>query len=275
MRPVHLVTDHRLPDRDTNVYLEVVMLLWCSGSVQGISRCLPGQVWNWQHSVPRYMSVVCCYRSHLMELTEHVLWKAVIVLFRDINCRWAGELWRNFRRTVGLPRGANEGLEELEDVCGSRLEVAWESSPASPIEQVSDLAFTVEWCLATNLRDTQRAGSPQIWRTPWSVERYLKWSKAIPTFSPTNKRRNCLGVEVEVSSWTNEQSVVATYLIFGTLTPHVGSFLEVSPRNETLTKVPRYILEQNVCYSTFLTIPICVPKYFLISIKKLCTLRKH
>lgn len=46
-------------------------------------------------------------------------------------------MWRNFRGTVGFPRGANRGLEGADDASGSRLVMPWESSPPSPRSRVS------------------------------------------------------------------------------------------------------------------------------------------
>jgi hypothetical protein len=58
---------------------------------------------------------------------------AATVLFWGIaNRKGGGSLLRNFSRAMGLPRGANEGLEEVEGGSGSRLEMPWESSPPSP-----------------------------------------------------------------------------------------------------------------------------------------------
>jgi hypothetical protein len=57
-----------------------------------------------------------------MKLTEHVSCKAAIALFRGIaNRKGDGRSCRNFKRTVGLPRGANDGLDEVDEESASRL----------------------------------------------------------------------------------------------------------------------------------------------------------
>jgi hypothetical protein len=68
------------------------------------------------------------------ELTEHVLCIAATALFCGIAKRnGGGGLFRNLARTVGLPRGAKVGLDELEDDASrSRLGTLGESSPPSP-----------------------------------------------------------------------------------------------------------------------------------------------
>jgi hypothetical protein len=58
--------------------------------------------------------------------TEQVSCIAATALFCGIANRiGGGNLWRYFDRTVGLPRGANDGLDEVDEGSGSRLERPW------------------------------------------------------------------------------------------------------------------------------------------------------
>lgn len=68
-----------------------------------------------------------------MEITEQVLCIAVTAFFCGIaNCNGGGSLFRNLARTVGLPRGAKVGLDELEEASRSRLGRPRASSLPSP-----------------------------------------------------------------------------------------------------------------------------------------------
>ncbi|EDN91687.1 hypothetical protein SS1G_07547 [Sclerotinia sclerotiorum 1980 UF-70] len=58
---------------------------------------------------------------------------ATVGLRERVSCKGGGSLCRNLRGTVGLPRGANDGLDKSESASPSWLDVHRVSSPPSPM----------------------------------------------------------------------------------------------------------------------------------------------
>jgi hypothetical protein len=109
---------------------------------------------------------------------------AATVLFWGIDsCKGGGNLCRNLGRIVGLPRGANEGLDGVEDGSSSWLGILCGSSPPSPVVQVNKLNDTCDLQASVYLLNRRREANPRRPRTPWNAEGYLQRQPAMPIWN--------------------------------------------------------------------------------------------
>jgi hypothetical protein len=128
------------------------------------------------------------------------------------KCSGGGSFCRNFDRAVGLPRGANDGLNDpgegdpvdLGDVWCPRLEDLDESSLPSATKELAICSSQDSLPPGdTYLRGIRRGANPQIRRPPWNARRYLRYLWAIPLV----KNANANARESTLGGWTGEIAI--------------------------------------------------------------------